>query len=313
MTAPMDSSFWPIVLAAGSGRRLARVTRGVPKQFWAPPGQPSLLEQTLARVAPLAEPHQTVTIVDQSHRPYLTNIERRTSLGRLVYQPEDRGTAAGVLLPAMLVAIHDPDAVVLVTPSDHGVRCADDFRAGVAASKAYVASHPDVVVLHGVEPQTAAVDLGWIMPAAPCRRTPAPVARFIEKPAVSVAEKLFGEGAVWNTMVLVARVGTLLHLYRRYLPDLIAPFESLRFMAPEERQAAVSRMYRHLPVADFSRDLLACATNLQVLAWGASMGWTDLGTPDRLAGWLGRPGSNEALDRRAPVFPHQPAAGAVAS
>src|SRR5687767_5336015 len=110
----MASRLWPIVLAAGSGRRLARVTGGAPKQFWAPTGQPSLLEQTMSRVAPLAPPQQRVTIVDQSHRAYVARIERRTELGHLIYQPEDRGTAAGVLLPAMTVAIHDPDAVVVI-------------------------------------------------------------------------------------------------------------------------------------------------------------------------------------------------------
>jgi mannose-1-phosphate guanylyltransferase len=45
---------WTIVLAAGSGRRLARITGGIPKQFWSPPGGTTLLEQTLRRMAPLA-------------------------------------------------------------------------------------------------------------------------------------------------------------------------------------------------------------------------------------------------------------------
>ena len=308
----MALRLWPIVLAAGSGRRLERVTGGVPKQFWAPPGHLSLLEQTISRVAPLADPSQRITIVDQSHLTYVAGIERRTELGRLIYQPRDCGTAAGVLLPAMMVAMHDPDAVVLLAPSDHGVVRPDEFRAGVAASKAHVESHADAVVLHGVEPHAAVVDLGWIVPAGQCRKTPAPVVTFIEKPTMAVAERLFEEGAVWNTMVLVTRVSTLLNLYRRHLPDLIAPFEALRFRSPEQRDAAVTRVYQHLPPTDFSRDLIGRASGLHVSTWGASMGWTDLGTPERLAAWLGQTSEAEHTAWREVVAVRQLVADAAA-
>ena len=65
----MAPQTWTVVLAAGSGRRLASLTGGVPKQFWSPDGQPSLLAQTLARLAPLAPPSRIVIVVDQTHRP----------------------------------------------------------------------------------------------------------------------------------------------------------------------------------------------------------------------------------------------------
>ena len=85
--------------------------------------------------------------------------------------------------------------------------------------------------------------------------------------------RLFDAGAVWNTMVLVARALTLLQLFRRHLPELSRAFE------------ATHVRYDRLPRADFSRDLIARAGGLFVRTWPAEMGWSDLGTPDRLGRW----------------------------
>ena len=66
MTRPL----WSVILAGGAGRRLFAVTNGIPKQFWRLEGQPSLLEETVARLAPLGA-LRTCLVVDRSHEPYL--------------------------------------------------------------------------------------------------------------------------------------------------------------------------------------------------------------------------------------------------
>src|SRR6187431_331812 len=117
----MRTTLWSIVLAAGAGRRLASVTGGVPKQFWSRYGGPTLLEDTLARIAPLASPDRTVIVVDQTHRTFVDQASALKAFERFLYQPCDKGTAAGVLLGLMPVIAKDPDAIVMLTPSDHGV------------------------------------------------------------------------------------------------------------------------------------------------------------------------------------------------
>src|SRR5690606_12273857 len=86
------STLASIVLAGGRGRRLAGVTGGIPKQFWAPPGRRPLLEETLERLAPLSDPAHVVTVVDASHRPYVEMLRRRGVSSSVLYQPADRGT-----------------------------------------------------------------------------------------------------------------------------------------------------------------------------------------------------------------------------
>jgi mannose-1-phosphate guanylyltransferase len=282
-------SLWSVVLAGGRGTRLAAVTGGVPKQFWSPSGERSLLEDTVARLAPLTDPVHTLTVVDDTHHSYVEHLRERASIGEVVYQPADRGTATGVLLATLVVSTCDPDAVVVVTPSDHGVADDEEFRAGLREAGEYARRHRDDVVLLGVEPQSAIGDYGWIVPAreeAGDGRHTSTVASFVEKPPAPAAERLFASGAVWNTMVLVARAEAILTLYRRYAPDLAGAFECLRFLPPSRRDQQLRRLYEHLPMLDFSHDVLEQASGLHCLAWRASVGWTDLGTPERLAAWI---------------------------
>ena len=59
-----------------------------------------------------------------------------------------------------------------------------------------------------------------------------------------------------------------------------------RALPLDDRAAFLDEQYPALPVADFSRDLLARASGLQAYVWPATIGWTDLGTPERLGTWL---------------------------
>jgi mannose-1-phosphate guanylyltransferase len=282
------SPLWTVVLAAGAGRRLSGLTNGTPKQFWSPGGGPSLVEQTLLRLGPLAEPAATVTVIQRAHRSHLSALVHRSLLGQVVEQPCDRGTAAGLLAGLAAVAAASPDALVLVMPCDHGVARPGLFRRGVARAAAAVRAGRADVVLFGVEPDRATEDYGWITPRPTGRWTDEPVrpvAAFVEKPARSHAARLLASGAVWNTMILVGRVQTLIDLYRRHLPDLTEVFARAWRLPPDRRDAFLVEQYPHLSNTDLSRDVLTLAEGLVVYTWPASLGWTDLGTPERFDHW----------------------------
>ena len=282
----MQSHLWSVVLAAGAGRRLASVTGGTPKQFWRPDGRESLVEQTLARLSPLCPAERTVTVVAESQRQHAQDWIAAGARARVVFQPSDHGTAAGVLFGLVPVLSADPEATVLITPSDHGVGNADAFRRGILEAVAHV-QHDDSVVLFGVEPSTAQADYGWITlePSAVTTGVRS-VAGFVEKPPAPTARRLLSAGAVWNTMVVVAQARTLFRLCREHLPDLTTVFADCLTLPGENRQEFLVEHYRHLRAYDFSRDVLTPARKLSAYLWPASMGWSDLGTPERLAQWV---------------------------
>lgn len=281
----VPTGLWSIVLAAGAGRRLAALTGGVPKQFWRPDRGPSLLGATLGRLAPLSPPENTVVIVDQSHRSHVDTLSSAV-VGTVLFQPGDRGTATGVLMALMPVLEADPDAIVIVTPSDHGIVDDERFRRGILEASGEVKGG-DRVVLFGVQPTRANDDYGWIIPEGALGRARLrPVRAFVEKPPAPVARQLLDAGAVWNTMVVVARAATLRSLYAEYLPGLAGVFDDALRYSPADREHFLSGAYPALPSWDFSRDLLTPARNLVVYTWPEGIGWSDLGTPDRLQSWL---------------------------
>jgi mannose-1-phosphate guanylyltransferase len=281
---------WSLVLAGGRGRRLAGLTGGIPKQYYAPRGGLTLLEDTLDRLAPLAGAARTVTVIDRAHRDMAAALRSRTALGRLAHQPFDRGTAPGVLfglteLPA------DPDDMVILTPSDHGVASSRTFRQGLRRVAIAIAAGQAEIVLFAVVPHGPSVDLGWILPARGYATAVGELPHggaFIEKPDADLAQRLFAAGAGWNTMVLMARVGALLALCRQHLPRHAAVFDRARRLPRTQRSSVLEDAYDELPAADFSHDVLTPAVGLRLYTWPDSLGWTDLGTPERLASWLER-------------------------
>ena len=283
----MPTGLWSIVLAAGAGRRLAALTGGVPKQFWRPDHGPSLLGTTLARLAPLSPLENTVVIVDESPRSHVVTLSSAV-VGTVLFQPSDRGTATGVLMALMPVLEADPNAIVIVTPSDHGVVDDERFRRGVLeAAGAVQGGHG--VVLFGVKPTRANDDYGWIVPECAIGHAGLrPVRTFVEKPPAPVARQLLDSGAVWNTMIVVATAATLRALYAEHLPGLAGVFDDALRYPPADRELFLSGAYPALPSWDFSRDLLTPARNLVVYTWPEGVGWSDLGTPDRLRSWLSR-------------------------
>jgi mannose-1-phosphate guanylyltransferase len=293
----MTHPLWTVILAAGAGRRLSGLTGGVPKQFWRGGRGPSLLRQTIDRFLPLAPASRTVVVVDAGHLDHVATADVAGCPPALVVQPEDRGTAAGVLLALTPVLESTPDAVVAITPADHGVLDDAGFRRGVLRAARQVRARGDII-LFGVEAVAAEQDYGWIsLGGASSAAGFRPVESFVEKPDGDVAARLFDAGAVWNTMVIVARASAMRDLYLRLLPDLAEVFAAAVRLPVSDRAAFLAAAYPSLPRYDFSRDLLAKARNLTAYVWPAAVGWSDLGTPDRVHEWHRRLGAPRATAR----------------
>jgi len=297
---------WVVVLAGGSGRRLQTLTKALtgsptPKQFCSFGRRHSLLQETMTRARYLSVPDRTVVVVNTAHQ----EVARRQLAGRpgvaLIVQPLDRGTAPGVLLPLVHVHRRDPDATVILLPSDHGIMGNGIFLKGIRRARRAVEADPSLVVIGGVQADRPSTDFGWIVPAlagrsaGKRRRSPClwPIHSFIEKPPRERAEHLYRSGGLWSTFIIVARSAALLDLFRTHLPILTAFFETYARLDPTPARYWLRRNYASLPVADFSADLLSRLHNAAVLSWPVELGWADLGTPDRLIDWLARQGDVE--------------------
>jgi mannose-1-phosphate guanylyltransferase len=290
------SNRWALVLAAGSGTRLASLTAdgagvSVPKQFCSLNGGSSLLEEALARAAAVAAPEQTIIVVAEEHRRHWQQALAAMSSHNVVVQPRNRGTANGILLGVTAILERDASALLAIVPSDHYVEREDVLAAALERAMSAVGGERAASIgFLGVEPESADPELGYIVRGEPLGDGSCAVARFVEKPPRASAVKLLKRRALWNSFILVARAAALVEAIALRYPAEVAAFrDAWRGIARGEHAASeLDRLYDTLPEVDFSRQIVeGTAAPLHVVPVPAC-GWSDLGTPQRVAECLGR-------------------------
>lgn len=276
---------WAIVLAGGQGTRLASLTThegvAVPKQFCTVNGSPTLLRLALRRAERVAGRGRVTMVVAPEHRQWWEEDLRRETRANVVVQPHNRGTAAGILLPLADVRGPDHDTTVFILPSDHWVADERVLNRELHRAARVIDEEPDTVALLGIEPDTPEPQYGWILPGPSTAPGVFRVGAFVEKPAPQAALELLGAGAVWNSFLIAARARTLRALYEKLLPVLWRQMQAAL-------DPGADATYAELPKHDFSRDLLEGAVPLLRLLRVPECGWTDLGTPERVAACVRR-------------------------
>lgn len=288
-----DRSTWALVLAAGEGSRLRSLTTtasgtAVPKQFCSLRGDSSLLRDALRRARGVADPSRICSVVASQHRRWWRSDLRALPAGNVIVQPENRGTANGILLPLLHIVARDPQATVLLLPADHYVRDEDVLENSLRKSMRLAAASTDTVFLLGIEPDCADSELGYIVPQGRMHAS-APVREFVEKPALPLARELLMRGALWNSFIIAASAQALLALYRLRCADVLDSMRAalqIDMAAAGGVDGAVAAMYEELRTLDFSRDVLQGRTDSLRVVRVPDCGWTDLGTPQRVAATL---------------------------
>ena len=282
----MESRLWSIVLAANAGQPLSHRHEDAPEQFWWPPGTASLVRPTLARLAPLCPAGRTVVVLNESQREHVRGLPGAPT-ARMVFQPDDRGTAAAMLFGLLPVLTTDPAAMVLVTPSNQAVGNADAFQQGIGDAVSY-ARRCFGVVLFGAEATSARSTYRWVSVGS-AQRIGAirPVVSSIETSSKEAARQLMSAGAVWNTLAIVAPARALLHLCRQRLPVMSSVFVAALTMPSETQGTFLAAQYPQLPSRDLAQHVLTASSNLAADTWPQSVAGRISGPPSSL-GWMQR-------------------------
>jgi mannose-1-phosphate guanylyltransferase len=189
---------------------------------------------------------------------------------------------------------------VVILPSDHFVYPEDRFLDLVSHMATAAQRLTDRVTLLAVTPDRPEVEYGWIEPGDSLLSSAAghvrAVQRFLEKPDKDRATDAMAAGALWNTLVMAARIDTLWMLGWRCFPDIMLLLESVHHSVGAAGDVpSLDQMYARMPRRNFSSELLAHAPEHAAVLEAEGIFWCDWGKPERIIDTLSRLGKQPAF------------------
>jgi mannose-1-phosphate guanylyltransferase/mannose-6-phosphate isomerase len=256
------STIYTVILAGGVGTRLWPLSRTYyPKQFLQVYGN-SLFQDTYLRAVELSDPKNILVVTNEIHQ-FLV-LDQIAELGysidesRLLKEPEGRNTLPAIAWAVSEIGSGDPDATVVVFPSDHmlGNEAIGEIRKAVDLGR-------ENLVTFGIPPTGAHTGYGYIAPGE--RANPGfKVREFREKPDHATAEQYVKAGYLWNSGMFLFSTQAFSDELKRYQPEIAEAFGS------------AGRDYAQLPSISIDYGLLELSDRVMTVPLTAR--WTDLGT-----------------------------------
>ena len=233
----MPANFYPVILAGGRGTRfwpLSRKRRA--KQVLALDGDRTMIQQTVARLLPLAPAANLWVITNAELRPAIRRQLPRIKTQQVLAEPVGRNTAPAIGLAAFILLRRNPDAVVGMFPADHVISEQKKFRK-VIEQAAGLAAQGDNMVVMGIRPTRPETGYGYIDAGGSAGHGVLRVRRFTEKPNAERAQEFLDAGHYyWNSGMFVWSARTLAHALREhlsettpYLEEIAAAFGTAKF------------------------------------------------------------------------------------
>lgn len=220
----MAAKIYPVILSGGSGTRLWPQSRtSYPKQFLPLVSDASLLQETANRVSDPARFAPPLMVCNEEHRFLVAEQLREIGVtpSHIVLEPVARNTAPAVAAAATILAALDPNALMLVLPSDHLIEDVVKFHAAIES--AADAAEDGALVTFGITPTRAETGYGYISGGAPVgtREGCFMVDSFVEKPDQATAEDYVARGTYyWNSGMFLFAAKTFLDECDAFEPDI---------------------------------------------------------------------------------------------
>jgi len=267
-----------------------------PKQFSALIGETSLFQATVTR---LSGPQFGAPLVLTNADFRFLATDQLASLGvddaTILIEPVGRNTAPAILTAALHLK-DEPEAMMLVAPSDHVIPDNAAFNAAVEAGSK--AAETGQLVTFGITPDRAETGYGYLeLGAQPKDGVAQALKGFKEKPDADAAQAMLDDGKyLWNAGIFLFRVKDILASFKKHAPDLVKTCEVALHEGEQDLNFFRLGEEAYSSATDISIDyaVMEKANNISAVPYGG--GWSDLGSWDALWKELGPDENGVVLD-----------------
>ncbi|MDQ3101870.1 MAG: mannose-1-phosphate guanylyltransferase, partial [Bacteroidota bacterium] len=272
---------WCVIMAGGIGSRFWPMSRSAyPKQFLDFLGLGrTLLQQTYDRFLEICPPENILVVTNAQYAAIVKEQLPALSDHQILPEPSRRNTAPCVAYANHVIAARDPEACIIVAPSDHLVLKEEAFRETVRLA-VELASKNDRLVTLGILPSRPDTGYGYIQftdaetPHARIKK----VKTFTEKPDHETAQSFIDSGDfVWNAGIFIWSLKSIRKAFKEHLPDLETRFEEgSGIYGTSSEHAFIEGAYADCPNISVDYGIMEKAKNVYTIV--SDFGWSDLGT-----------------------------------
>ena len=274
----MNSNYYAILMAGGIGSRFWPLsTSELPKQFHDILGTGETLIQTTYRRLKQIIPSENIFILTNAQYGGLVKEQLEgVKDHQLLLEPAMRNTAPCILYASMKIKKMDPNAVLVVAPSDHWI---EDERAFIDDLKQCFnnCQDRDVLMTLGIKPTFPNTGFGYIQ----YKKSETPIKRveqFREKPDYETAKSFLAEGNfLWNAGIFIWNVQSVLNAFLKFQPQMYQQMEQgYQVLNTEREKEFIAKAYPELDKISIDYAVMERSENIDVLP--ANFDWNDLGT-----------------------------------
>ncbi|MCK9324696.1 MAG: mannose-1-phosphate guanylyltransferase [Bacteroidales bacterium] len=279
----MDKDLYCVIMAGGIGSRFWPMSRTrTPKQFMDILGTGrTLIQHTFKRFQAICPTQNILIVSNVEYRDLILEQLPEIHPSQLLLEPLRKNTAPCIAYANQRIATINPDATIIVAPSDHLILDEIEFLRIIREGVGFVRSR-DVLLTLGIRPNRPETGYGYIQvndledfDGFPNLHK---VKTFTEKPNLELAQIFLDSGDFfWNSGVFVWSLTSIQRAYERHLPDMQGLFaDGRQLYGTDVEEAFIKQVYGACDKISIDYGLMEKADNVYVLC--ADFGWSDLGT-----------------------------------
>jgi len=297
----MNQNHFCIIMAGGIGSRFWPLSRTrKPKQFLDILGTGrTLLQQTFDRLKKVFPVENIYIVTNEEYDTLVTRQLPEIKPAQVLLEPLRRNTAPCIAYANYKILMMNPEAKIMVAPSDHVILNEPAFLDVVNKGLEFVSANDSMLTL-GILPNRAETGYGYIQINGDKTRIELnhsfrKVKTFTEKPDLKMAEIFIQSGDFyWNSGMFFWSLGTIMKAFKSFLPDVDQLFlEGKEFYNTDREDEFIARVYPNCKNISIDYGIMEKAENVHVLC--SDFGWSDLGTWGSLYDLLGKSGENNTV------------------